>query len=173
MPCVILPPEREKKGGALVRLAREYDGITVDQLARRLGITAKRLDEIERSAEVPRALIPKIVEAIGHFLPTFYEQTIPESGQAFMCGSVVGSVEPCVACGFLAEHLCDWPMGNGKTCDAALCEDHAMPAGRALLPPLDDIAARLDENAVTKRKRQTDAIEDLEFCPAHFAMSRR
>ena len=28
-------------------------------------------------------------------------------------------------CAWAAEYLCDYPVGNGKTCDRPLCSDHA------------------------------------------------
>ena len=47
------------------------------------------------------------------------DDIIPASeGPVFMCGSLV--VEVC-ACGIAADFLCDWPVGDGKTCDARLC----------------------------------------------------
>lgn len=55
----------------------------------------------------------------------------------------------CATCGRCADFLCDYPLGEGKTCSATLCETHA----RAIGGP----------------------DEDLHFCPAHAAMltSRR
>lgn len=35
-------------------------------------------------------------------------------------------------CGAEAEHLCDYPMGRGRTCDAPLCVDHRAAIGRNL-----------------------------------------
>jgi len=40
-----------------------------------------------------------------------------------MCGSF-GST-PCRDCNIEAEFLCDYPVGEDKTCDAPLCIDHA------------------------------------------------
>lgn len=44
----------------------------------------------------------------------------------FICGS---GVEPCRFCGIVADKLCDAPVGNGKTCDIALCEKCATNIG--------------------------------------------
>lgn len=44
-------------------------------------------------------------------------------------------------CGFAAESLCDFPVAEGKTCDVAVCEDHAHAIGH-----------------------------DMHYCPAHHAM---
>ena len=38
-------------------------------------------------------------------------------------------VHPCCACGAMAELLCDAPVGDGKTCDRYLCEEHATTIG--------------------------------------------
>lgn len=48
---------------------------------------------------------------------------------------------PCVAqvwvskvsqrrCAGISAYLCDWPTGDGKTCDAPLCEAHAHQVGK-------------------------------------------
>jgi len=28
-------------------------------------------------------------------------------------------------CGWVSDYLCDYPIGEGKTCDRTLCTDHA------------------------------------------------
>ena len=38
----------------------------------------------------------------------------------FMCGDFG---EPCPVCGAVAENFCDYPVGDGKTCDRLLCDD--------------------------------------------------
>ena len=67
----------------------------------------------------------------------------------FMCGGQWGDDEKhsrnCSCCMRAADSLCDYPMGEGKTCDAPLCGDHACVQGR----------------------RQ----DRIDFCPAHHAMA--
>jgi len=48
-------------------------------------------------------------------------------GYAFvrMCGDVVDKTWACSRCSRLATRLCDYPMGNGRTCDAPLCDECA------------------------------------------------
>jgi hypothetical protein len=47
-------------------------------------------------------------------------------GPIFMCGDIeVAMCAGQAGCDYAADALCDWPMGRGKTCDLALCEDHA------------------------------------------------
>lgn len=41
------------------------------------------------------------------------------SAVGFICGDLG---EPCADCGAVAQHLCDYPVGRGKTCDRNLCE---------------------------------------------------
>jgi hypothetical protein len=36
------------------------------------------------------------------------------------CGSA--PQEPICSCGYVSDFLCDWPVGDGKTCDLPLCE---------------------------------------------------
>lgn len=43
-------------------------------------------------------------------------------GNLFVCGDLG---EHCADCGCLGEFLCDYPVGDGKTCDRSLCLDHA------------------------------------------------
>lgn len=33
--------------------------------------------------------------------------------------------KPATCCGWVCGFLCDYPVGNDKTCDKRLCEDHA------------------------------------------------
>jgi len=40
----------------------------------------------------------------------------------FLCGDFG---EHCADCGGVSEFLCDYPVGDGKTCDRNMCEEHA------------------------------------------------
>src|SRR6185312_8100188 len=44
----------------------------------------------------------------------------PNDGPIFACGS---EEVPVCRCGHMADILCDWPVGRGKTCDLPLCSD--------------------------------------------------
>ena len=49
-------------------------------------------------------------------------------------GSVVGHLcgdlgDHCSECGFVAENLCDYPVGDGKTCDRLLCDECSKQVG--------------------------------------------
>lgn len=47
-------------------------------------------------------------------------------GIIFMCGDDRLQPNPCRDCCIEADYLCDYPVGNDKTCDAKLCRDHAV-----------------------------------------------
>lgn len=52
----------------------------------------------------------------------------PEGGgTAFLCGDL-GPHCGDANCGDVGTHLCDYPVGNGKTCDMPLCHGHAFEA---------------------------------------------
>ena len=39
------------------------------------------------------------------------------------CGHICGDLGPhCAVCGDVAANLCDYPVGDGKTCDRHLCK---------------------------------------------------
>lgn len=78
--------------------------------------------------------------------PSDRERCMPDAGMV-VCGSgnFTALIHGCAVCDGLAEYLCDYPMGEGKTCDLNLCSVHAVkqPGGF----PLD-------------------------FCPAHTLITR-
>lgn len=43
---------------------------------------------------------------------------------------IVAEGRPLQRCMALTGYLCDWPLSDGKTCDAPLCEAHAHQVGR-------------------------------------------
>jgi len=45
-----------------------------------------------------------------------------DGGTMFLCGEFG---QHCGACASVGDFLCDFPVGDGKTCDMALCESHA------------------------------------------------
>lgn len=64
-------------------------------------------------------------------------------------------IQPCSECSFIADSLCDFPIGEGKTCDMALCDDHAHPIGpdRHLCPIHAAMFNREGGEAPIKMKR--------------------
>lgn len=48
----------------------------------------------------------------------------------FLCGDLGDpSIVLCRECGFIADILCDYPVGVEKTCDRILCENHSSEIG--------------------------------------------
>ena len=45
-----------------------------------------------------------------------------EGSLTFICGDLG---DHCRDCAGFGDYLCDYPVGEGKTCDAPLCDDHA------------------------------------------------
>ncbi|WP_288637019.1 hypothetical protein [uncultured Oxalobacter sp.] len=44
----------------------------------------------------------------------------------FMCGEEMPQLDVCVDCGYVADILCDYPVGEGLTCDRSLCSGCAV-----------------------------------------------
>jgi hypothetical protein len=58
----------------------------------------------------------------------------------FICGEGV-KPNPYRECGYESDFLCDYPVGNGKTCDAQLCWKHA----QEVAPGIHYCSAHFDE----------------------------
>jgi len=50
-----------------------------------------------------------------------YLVPMKDGGRMIMCGNLG---EHCAECGNVSGFLCDYPVGDGKTCDRPMCEDH-------------------------------------------------
>ena len=51
-----------------------------------------------------------------------------EGARIFMCGENL-ELQNCADCTHVADYLCDYPVGDGKTCDRAMCDTHAHEIG--------------------------------------------
>ena len=60
-----------------------------------------------------------------------------------MCGDF-DDLPLCTECGCAADNLCDYPVGEGKTCDRDICDDHSH-----------------------------EIADNLHYCAAHYAMWRQ
>jgi len=65
------------------------------------------------------------MRASGHELrpdtpPSRLAEVITSDGLIFMCGAL--KPESLCPCGHPGDFLCDWPVGDGKTCDLPLCK---------------------------------------------------
>lgn len=59
--------------------------------------------------------------------------------------SIRGNLGPhCADCAWVADNLCDYPVGNDKTCDRKICHQHSNCVG-----------------------------ENMHYCDVHFAMYKR
>lgn len=54
-----------------------------------------------------------------------YVKDLPE-GRLFVCGRLGPH---CAECADVGEYLCDYPVGDGLTCDRPLCAGHAHEVG--------------------------------------------
>lgn len=69
-------------------------------------------------------------------MPCYISET--EGGRMFICGELGPH---CAECMDVSGYLCDFPVGEDKTCDRPVCHTHANPIG-----------------------------PDLHYCTAHFMM---
>ena len=56
---------------------------------------------------------------------------IPGGGYAIICGRGKRPII-CSVCHRIGSKLCDWPVGNGKTCDRPLCDACAVSGGKEI-----------------------------------------
>lgn len=76
-----------------------------------------------------------------------------DQGYGYICGSGVETSDVCRFCGHLAEHLCDYPVGDGKTCDLPLCGE-----------------CRTKVAVPTDLRTRIDIGEAFDLCPTHVAI---
>lgn len=53
-----------------------------------------------------------------------YRVPMKSGGHMFMCGDL-GDHCTATNCSDVSDYLCDYPVGDGKTCDLSLCQSHA------------------------------------------------
>lgn len=71
-----------------------------------------------------------------------YEATVRDRGMSHM--HIKGDLGPhCTECSAPGDNLCDYPVGEGKTCDRPLCDEHC-----------------------------TEVAPDVHYCRGHFIMWR-
>jgi len=123
--------QQEKFNGVMLRIARESEAIELEKLAEISGIRYSHLVEIEEGLCQPTEWeIHRIMEVITPFLKKFYycKTYIKEKPDVvFACGS---GIRPCANCGQVADFLCDYPVGEGKTCDLPICSQCRTHVGK-------------------------------------------
>lgn len=60
------------------------------------------------------------------------EDPIAEPSVRFICGDIKIDICHRSGCGRASDLLCDYPVGRGKTCDLAMCPNHAHNVGEEL-----------------------------------------
>lgn len=120
-----------KFNGIMLKFAREFEGYTLEDFAQLTGKRYAHWLEIEEGLTQPlEEDIDCILEAIPSFLQSFYycETYIKEKpDMIFMCGK---GIVACSNCGQVADYLCDYPVGEGKTCDLPICQNCRTHVGK-------------------------------------------
>lgn len=118
----IIPDSRQSTvNGYLVKLARESRKISIEELAKK---TNERVDywrEIELGIRIAIEKDLNSIEFLDYPREFYYRQTelLDTPNRIFVCGD---GVQPCHSCGKVADWLCDYPVGVGKTCDLPICD---------------------------------------------------
>lgn len=136
---------------ARLQAAREVRGLSRLEAAEKLDVTLGRLRRLE-SGDDAIAANELTRAALVYSLPiAFFKKPIPveqlRPGPIWMCGDGPGGTT-CSRCPELSERLCDYPLGNGETCDLPLCDGCAVEQ----LPA-------------------TESAESIDYCPQHALMA--
>ena len=108
-----------------IRTAREARGMEREALAKVLGLTEWKLWEVEKGKrECTRAMQLHMAMSLS-YRPSFFEREHPDYELGH--GSLLWHApeeDVCSKCrNALTEAVCDYPVGNGKTCDLSMCFD--------------------------------------------------
>lgn len=111
------------------QIAREARGWSLEAVAFHADTPATVLADVERGTIEPTpALIVRVADLLG-FPVGFFHKPVETwlTGPMFVCGR--GPKRPamtprCRLCHLPHSHLCDYPIGEGKTCSAPLCREH-------------------------------------------------
>ena len=120
------------------KLAIEYRGITWNKACKRFPILSKHGGYIDLPTQA------EISVWLGLPISFFYRKPSTTSKSVyFICGK---DIQVCNFCGSISEYFCDFPIGDGRTCDLPICKDH-------------------------KRHREDIGV-DIDFCPHHWVYSK-
>lgn len=141
-----LSSHQDKFNGDALELARKFNGYDLDELSKISGIRRDHLIEIETGLCQPTDYeIFCILEVLTSHLSSFYycQTYIKEPPDIyFVCGP---GITPCANCGQVADFLCDYPVGDGKTCDLPICAQCRTHVGKYDFCPI-----HVDINRVIK-----------------------
>jgi len=122
---------QEKFNGVMLRMAREYAGYSLEELAGKTGIRRDHLLEIEEGLCQPMQYeVHRIMEYIDSFLESFYHRETyikDKPDTVFICGK---GIVACSNCGQASDWLCDYPVGTGKTCSLPICDQCRTHVGK-------------------------------------------
>lgn len=159
MGCALIPPRRRIGKNYpngfnpdQIMAAREVRGksrrdIVRDVIDRAIGLSVETLAEIEAGRLAPTAEQVCAIAMITGLPLAFFRRPARETaeiGEApmWICGRGGKiDVQGCHRCTYVADYLCDFPVGGGKTCDLPICEKH--------------------------RIRQGGEMGDIDYCPQH------
>lgn len=145
-----MPPYKPVPGRAgWVQQAREAQGLEQKELADLVGLSIGALRKMERGERnISDKRVKQFSEALN-FPEQFFTQLRNHAQLEPVLDWINGEdVIECntPGCPYVSTFLCDYPVGEGKTCDITLCEQHAIEQG--------------------------SEWEDLHFCPQHSIIDR-
>lgn len=119
----------------MVREAAEARGIGWDKVCKRIPqITKVRMDE-----QPDYMTQIEISNYLKFPLPFFFQKLSSIKIEGWVCGE---GVKACAFCGVMSEFFCDFPIGDGRTCDLPMCKEH--------------------------KKHRPDIGQDIDYCPHHW-----
>lgn len=131
--------------------AREARGLTRRAAATALDIPLERLRAVERGeADITSSEVFAVCRVYA--FPLGFYLRPPENAidnPIFACGE---GITRCARCSGVADFLCDWPVGRGKTCDLTLCRRCRVR-----------VAGEADED---------DDAGAIDYCPQHALAAR-
>jgi hypothetical protein len=101
-----------------VRVGAESRGIGWDKIVKRFPCFAKGRLDVSRIDYMTQC---EIASYLDFPLPFFYRKKSGHTIKGWICGD---GIRACAFCGKEAEFLCDFPIGDGRTCDLPLCKEH-------------------------------------------------
>ena len=121
----------------MAELGAEARGMTPDKLFKEIPalLEAKRhMKPVDFITQWETSLL------LDYPMPFFYRHVKPPHKQNSMivCGS---GIVACAFCGRVADFRCDYPIGNGRTCDLPICIEH--------------------------KTHRPDIGSDIDYCPHH------
>ena len=116
--------------GELLKIARESRGFSVEDLSSKTGIRVQHIMELEVGLCKPNEYeLSSLIDFLEMPSAFFYRVTelyeVPNP--IILCGK---GIVPCDNCGSVADYLCDYPVGDGKTCGMRICDDCRIHIGK-------------------------------------------